>query len=46
MTVWGDSQSVPAGCYDLWRVAQGRIVEHREVIQPVPENLTHRNGFF
>lgn len=37
---------VPAGCYDLWRVADGRIVEHWEVCQPVPEQLPHDNGFF
>ncbi|MFE7631155.1 nuclear transport factor 2 family protein [Kocuria sp. NPDC057446] len=37
---------VTAGCYDLWRVADGRIVEHWEVCQPVPERLPHDNGFF
>ncbi|MFI7494351.1 nuclear transport factor 2 family protein [Kocuria sp. M4R2S49] len=37
---------VPAGCYDLWRVADGRILEHWEVCQPVPERMPHGNGFF
>lgn len=35
-----------AGCCDLWRVADGRIVEHWEACQPVPERLPHDNGFF
>ncbi|MEX5268760.1 nuclear transport factor 2 family protein [Kocuria sabuli] len=41
-----DGSAPSAGCYDLWRVAQGRILEHWEVVQPVPENLPHDNGFF
>ncbi|GEO94250.1 nuclear transport factor 2 family protein [Kocuria turfanensis] len=36
----------PAGCYDLWRVVDGRILEHWEVVQPVPERMPHGNGFF
>lgn len=39
-------EPVPAGCYDLWRVAEDRIVEHWEVVQPVPERMPHGNGFF
>ncbi|WP_368808951.1 hypothetical protein [Kocuria sabuli] len=42
----GDGPPVSAGCYDLWRVAAGRILEHWEVVQPAPENLPHDNGFF
>ncbi|KUG61951.1 hypothetical protein AVL61_11600 [Kocuria rosea subsp. polaris] len=37
---------VPAACYDLWRVSDGRILEHWEVCQPVPERMPHGNGFF
>lgn len=36
----------PAGCYELWRVAEGRIIEHWEVVPAVPETLPHGNGFF
>ncbi|HEX2299208.1 MAG TPA: hypothetical protein VHH34_11950 [Pseudonocardiaceae bacterium] len=36
----------PAGCYELWRVAEGRIIEHWEVVPAVPGTLPHGNGFF
>jgi len=29
---------------DIWRVAQGRIVEHWDVIQPYPSLMMHANG--
>jgi predicted SnoaL-like aldol condensation-catalyzing enzyme len=31
---------------DLFRVAQGRIVEPWDVMQPVPERMAHGNGMF
>lgn len=31
---------------DLWRVRDGRIVEHWDVIDPVPARLVHDNGVF
>ena len=34
------------GFYDLFRVAQGKIVEHWDVIQPVPDSMVHENGMF
>ncbi|MEX5259613.1 nuclear transport factor 2 family protein [Kocuria sp. CPCC 205263] len=42
----GAGDPVPAGCYDLWWVADGRILEHWGVVQPVPERMPHGNGFF
>jgi predicted SnoaL-like aldol condensation-catalyzing enzyme len=36
----------PVSYYDLFRVQDGAIVEHWEVIAPVPEALPHGNGLF
>ncbi|PQZ60577.1 MULTISPECIES: nuclear transport factor 2 family protein [unclassified Microbacterium] len=37
---------VPSIYNDLWRVQDGRIVEHWDVIVPVPAELPHDNGVF
>ncbi|MFI1834300.1 nuclear transport factor 2 family protein [Streptomyces olivaceoviridis] len=37
---------VPVAYYDLFRVQDGRIVEHWDVIAPVPAELPHSNGLF
>ncbi|MEU3615540.1 nuclear transport factor 2 family protein [Streptomyces sp. NPDC006872] len=37
---------VPVAYWDLFRVADGRIVEHWDVIAPVPAELPHSNGLF
>ena len=36
----------PAAYYDLFRIADGRIVEHWDVITPIPAELPHGNGLF
>ncbi|TPQ23973.1 nuclear transport factor 2 family protein [Streptomyces sporangiiformans] len=37
---------VPVAYYDLFRVADGKIVEHWDAIVPVPAELPHANGLF
>ncbi|MFC9693540.1 nuclear transport factor 2 family protein [Kribbella sp. NPDC056951] len=37
---------VPVAYYDLFRVADGKIVEHWDVITPIPATLPHTNGLF
>ena len=37
---------VPVAYYDLFRVSAGKIVEHWDVIAPIPETLPHDNGLF
>ncbi|MCX5395566.1 nuclear transport factor 2 family protein [Streptomyces sp. NBC_00102] len=37
---------VPVAYYDLFRVAAGKIVEHWDVIAPIPAELPHTNGVF
>jgi predicted SnoaL-like aldol condensation-catalyzing enzyme len=36
----------PVAYWDLFRVADGKIVEHWDVITPVPASLPHDNGLF
>lgn len=37
---------VPVAYYDLFRVADSKIVEHWDVISPIPAELPHTNGVF
>lgn len=36
----------PVAIYDLFRVADGQIVEHWDVIQEIPSEMAHSNGMF
>ncbi|WP_433859296.1 nuclear transport factor 2 family protein [Streptomyces kronopolitis] len=36
----------PVAYYDLFRLADGKIVEHWDVIAPIPAELPHGNGLF
>lgn len=36
----------PHAFYDLFRVADGKIVEHWDVIQEIPSEMAHTNGMF
>lgn len=36
----------PLVAFDVFRVADGRIVEHWDIIAPVPAELPHANGLF
>ncbi|MDQ3739642.1 MAG: nuclear transport factor 2 family protein [Actinomycetota bacterium] len=37
---------VPVAYWDLFRVADGKIVEHWDVVAPIPSALPHDNGVF
>ena len=37
---------VPVAYWDLFRVEDGKIVEHWDVIAPIPAKLPHTNGLF
>ncbi|MCW8329260.1 nuclear transport factor 2 family protein [Photobacterium sp. SDRW27] len=32
--------------YDLFRITDGKIVEHWDIIQEIPEQMAHENGMF
>ncbi len=36
----------PVAYWDLFRVADGKIVEHWDVVAPIPASLPHTNGLF
>lgn len=40
---WGGK---PQAFYDLFRVQNGKIVEHWDVIQEIPAQMAHNNGMF
>ena len=41
--IWNDK---PVAIYDLFRVADGQIVEHWDVIQEIPAKMAHNNSMF
>lgn len=44
MTPVGDERSIAV--VDIWRLEQGQIVEHWDVVQPVPDADRVPNGMF
>lgn len=42
----GQIGGAPHAFFDLFRVESGRIVEHWDVVQPIPEDMAHDNGMF
>ncbi|MEO0495698.1 MAG: nuclear transport factor 2 family protein [Actinomycetota bacterium] len=42
----GHMGEVPTAFFDLWRVADGKIVEHWDVIESIPADMVHGNGKF
>ncbi len=42
----GQIGGAPHAFFDLFRVEDGRIVEHWDVVQPVPAEMAHDNGMF
>ncbi|WP_460072923.1 nuclear transport factor 2 family protein [Streptomyces sp. YKOK-I1] len=46
LTVSEGTFSLPVAFYDLFRVADGKIVEHWDVVMPFPADLPHDNSLF
>ena len=42
----GQIGGAPHAFFDLFRVEDGRIVEHWDVVQPIPTEMAHDNGMF
>ena len=42
----GEWHGKPHSFYDLFRVEDGKIVEHWDVIQEIPAEMAHANGMF
>jgi predicted SnoaL-like aldol condensation-catalyzing enzyme len=42
----GEFGGQPTAFYDLFRIEEGLIVEHWDVIQPIPATMPHDNGMF
>lgn len=46
LTVSEGEFGAPSAFWDLWRLKDGKIVEHWDAIQPIPETTPHGNGIF
>jgi predicted SnoaL-like aldol condensation-catalyzing enzyme len=42
----GTLGDTPSAFYDLFRIADGKIVEHWDVVFDIPDTLAHNNGLF
>ncbi len=42
----GRAGDAPTAFYDLWRLEDGKIVEHWDVISAIPDEMAHENGKF
>ncbi|MGX9355011.1 nuclear transport factor 2 family protein [Roseobacteraceae bacterium S113] len=42
----GAVNGTPTAFYDLFRVEDGRLVEHWDVVQSIPDEMPHDNGMF
>lgn len=42
----GDFGGAPTVFYDLFRIENGKIIEHWDVIQEIPAEMAHDNGMF
>lgn len=42
----GEFGGKPTAFYDLFRVENGKIIEHWDVVQEIPKNMPHKNGMF
>ena len=42
----GIYDGAPTAFYDLWRVEDGMVVEHWDVVQAIPDAFAHDNGMF
>ncbi|MEM1360939.1 MAG: nuclear transport factor 2 family protein [Pseudomonadota bacterium] len=42
----GAAAGVPTAFFDLWRVEDGKIVEHWDTVETIPAEMAHDNGKF
>lgn len=42
----GTINEAPTALYDLFRVEKGKVIEHWDVVQAIPDNMPHTNGMF
>lgn len=42
----GNFSGTHTAFFDLFRIEKGRIVEHWDVLQEIPQKMAHANGFF